>query len=122
VKEKLEEFNAFARKHGFRDFDEYSAVWGRVFVGRMQLAAEASRRRMLESTERSLREAEEQLRQPGLSPEMKEVYESQVQANRELLERLRRPDPSSLNEADLALVRKFLPEIEAAEKQRPKVE
>lgn len=110
MQSRLEEFNAFARKYGFHDYQDYTAVWGRIVVGQTQIWGESM-------TEKSIKDAEKELQKPNLSPEMRQLYQDQVKSGRESLADLKKADASALNEADLALVKKYLPQIEEATKK-----
>lgn len=119
LKDKMEAFNAYAKKYGFNDYYDYMAVWGRITVGEMMIAAKDMTKGTSEWLEKSIKEAEENLKKPDLSPEMKTAYEEQIASSKKSLEDMNKPDKSSsqLNEADLALIAKYKTQIEEATKK-----
>jgi hypothetical protein len=119
LKDKLDEYNAFAKKYGFTDYADYMAVWGRITVGEMMQAAEEMKKSGVEWMQKSIASAQENLKKPDLSPEMKKMYEEQLASSQKSLEDMQKPDESSgstLNAQDLALVVKYKAQIEAATK------
>jgi hypothetical protein len=71
--------------------------------------------------EKMIVDAEKSLKDPNLSPEMKQSYEDQIASAKKSLEDLNKPQDSSLNENDLSLIRKYKPQIdEATKKYKPK--
>ncbi len=95
------------------------AVWGRITVGQMLIAAEEMNKSSIEWMQKSVATAEENLKKPDLSPEMKSMYEEQLASSKKSLEDMQKPDTSdsSLNADDLALVVKFKAQIEEATKK-----
>jgi hypothetical protein len=119
LKDKLDEYNAFAKKYGFNDYADYMSVWGRITVGEMMQAAEEMKKSGVEWMQKSIASAEENLKKPDLSPEMKKMYEEQLASSKKSLEDMQKPEESSssnLNAQDLALVIKYKPQIDAATK------
>jgi hypothetical protein len=106
--------DAFARKYGFQNYQDYMAVWGRIVVGEMTIMTEGMKTGIRDSTQKNIQNAQEQLKNPNLSPEMRKVYEQQVTAGQQELQNLDKPSTSTLNDSDLALVRKYQPQIDAA--------
>jgi hypothetical protein len=106
--------DAFARKYGFQGYQDYMAVWGRIAVGEMTIMTEGMKTSIRDSTQKNIQNAQEQLKNPNLSPDMRKVYEQQVTAGQQELQNLDKPSTSSLNDNDLALVRKYQPQIDAA--------
>lgn len=106
--------DAFARKYGFQNYQDYMAVWGRIVVGEMTIMTEGMKTGIRDSTQKNIQNAQDQLKNPNLSPEMRKVYEQQVTAGQQELQNLDKPSTSSLNDNDLALVRKYQPQIDAA--------
>jgi hypothetical protein len=119
LKDKMEEFNSYAKKYGFNDYYDYMAVWGRITVGEMMIAAKDMEKGTVEMLQNSIKTAEESLKKPDLMPEMKTMYEEQIASSKKSIEEMQKPstDSSSLNESDLALVRKFKAQIEEATKK-----
>lgn len=102
---KLDEFNAFARRYSFKNYEDYAAVWGRIVVGELQLSG-------VEMMEGMIKSAEQELKKPDLDPDMRKAYEDQVQTGRKSLAEMKQ-----LNEADLALVKKYRAQIDEATKK-----
>lgn len=117
VQARMAEFNAFARKYSFADYQDYTAVWGRITVAQLQSFAKDAMKDVVAMTEKNIQEAEEQLKKPDLSPEMRKVYESQVEGGRKSLAQLSKPAANQFNDADLALVQKYKTEIDEAQKK-----
>ncbi|HLJ28211.1 MAG TPA: hypothetical protein VKY85_15980 [Candidatus Angelobacter sp.] len=109
--------DAFARKYGFQGYQDYMAVWGRIAVGEMSIMAEGMKKGLREMTEKSIQSAQEQLKNPSLSPEMRKVYEQQITSGQQSLQNMDKPQKNSLNDSDLALVRKYSPQIEEASRR-----
>jgi len=115
LRERMEEYNEFARKYGFKDYEDYITVWGRITVGEIMLFAEESQKSTVKSFEDSIKNAEEELKKPDIAPEMKKMYEEQISSYKESLEEMKSgKEQESLNAADLELVKKYKAEIEAA--------
>jgi hypothetical protein len=67
----------------------------------------------------SIKSAEESLKKPDLNADMKKMYEEQIVSSKKSIEEMQKPSTSSssLNDADLALVQKYKPQIEEATKK-----
>jgi len=117
LQNRIEEFNGYARKHGFADYADYMAVWGRIMVGEMVIASEEMTKGMITSMEESIKTAEENLKKPDLDPEWKKIYEEQIVDSRKSIEDMRKPEEASLNAADLALVAKYKAQLDEATKK-----
>jgi hypothetical protein len=120
MKGKEAGFTAFARKYGFADYNEYADTWGRIALGRLQIDSAPMFKSMAETTRQSIQEAEAQLRKPNLTAEQRQMYSEQLETGKRQLADLEKNDTNSLNAADLVLVEKFKPQIDAAEKLRNK--
>jgi hypothetical protein len=117
MQSRLEEFNAFARKYGFQDYEDYTSVWGRVVVAQAEVWGEGMKQDTAKMMQGSIDSAKKELQKPSLSPEMRKMYEEQVSSSEKSLADMQKPDKSALNDADLALVKKYLPQIEEASKK-----
>ena len=107
---KMGEFNSFARKYGFEDYQDYTTVWGRVVVGETQLWGEESLQQIISS-------AQAELKKPDLSPEMRKIYEDQLASTQKSLDEMHQGKSGSLNAADLELVKKYRDQLDQAEKK-----
>ena len=119
LKEKMEEYNSYAKKYGFNDYYDYVAVWGRINVGEMMIAAKEMEKGTAEMLQNSITSAEENLKKPDLNPDMKKMYEDQIASSKKSIEEMQntKPSSSSLNDSDLALVQKYKAQIEEATKK-----
>jgi hypothetical protein len=117
ISARAEEFNSFARKYGFVDYADYTVVWGRIMVGDMLIASEQMTKDTIKTLEESIRSAEENLKKPDLSAEMRTMYEDQITSGKSSIEEFKKSDISGLNEADLALVVKYKAQIDEATKR-----
>lgn len=117
MKAKEFELNAYAAKYGFSDYREYIDTWGRVTVGEIQLSAAKMMKGLSESTEKTVHDAEEKLKQPNLSAEQRQMYTEQVEQGRKSIADLSKSNANGLNAADLALVEKYAPQLDAAAKK-----
>jgi len=109
LNERIEEFNSFARKYGFLDYQDYMGVWGRITAGEMQSFGEQSFRSMISG-------AQAELKKPDLAPEMRKVYEDQITTAQKSLDDMNKQS-SSVNAADMELINKYKDQIDAAEKK-----
>ena len=114
---RMAELNAFARKYGFQDYEDYVDVWGRVLVGETQLWAADMKQNMQKMTRDSIDNAKKQLQDPNLNPDMRKIYEQQVASGEKSLADLEKPDKNALNDSDLALVKKYQPQLQDASKK-----
>jgi uncharacterized protein YqeY len=118
IEKRTQEYNGFARKYGFADFGDYMAVWGRIMVGDMMIAGEKMKTDMIKGMEESILSAEENLKKPDLSPDMRTIYEEQIKSAKTSIEEFQKPDDTSgLNAEDLALVAKYKAQIDEATKK-----
>jgi hypothetical protein len=119
LKNKLEEYNAYAKKYGFADYADYMAVWGRITVGQLEIASQEMTKSSVKMMEDSIKTAEENLKKPDLSSEMKSMYEEQIKSSQKSLEEMQKPSTSgkTLNDDDMALVLKYKAQIEEATKK-----
>ena len=121
LEKRAKEYNGFAQKYGFADFGEYMAVWGRIMVGDMMIASEQMTKSSIKGMEDSIRIAEENLKKPDLSADMRSIYEEQIKNAKSSIEEFKKPaDTSDLNAEDLALVAKYKAQIDEATKKYKK--
>jgi uncharacterized protein YeeX (DUF496 family) len=118
IEKRAQEYNGFAQKYGFADFADYMAVWGRIMVGDMTIAGEKMKKDMIQGMEDAIKSAEEQLKKPDLSPDMRTMYEEQIKNSKESIEGFQKPDEApGLNAEDVALVAKYKAQIDEATKK-----
>jgi len=106
---RIDEFNSFARKYGFQDYQDYTGVWGRIMVGEMQLWGAKTFEDMISG-------AQSELKKPDLAPEMRKVYEDQITTAQKGLDDMGKKS-SSVNAADMELIKKYKDQIDGAEKK-----
>lgn len=109
MNERIDEFNSFAHKYGFQDYQDYTSVWGRITAGEMQLWGAKTFEDMISG-------AHAELKKPGLAPEMRKVYEDQITSSQKALDDLNKKN-TSVNAADMELVKKYKDQIDAARKK-----
>ena len=107
--DRIAEFNSFARKYGFQDYQDYTGVWGRIMVGEMQIWGAATFEDMISG-------AQKELKKPDLDPEMRKVYEDQITTAQKGLDDMNKKS-SSVNAADMELIKKYKDQIDAAQKK-----
>jgi hypothetical protein len=117
MKNKEAELNAYSVKCGFSDYREYIDTWGRVTVGEIQLSAAKMMKGLSESTEKTVKAAEEKLKEPSLTAEQRQMYTEQIEQGRKSIADLTKSNSGGLNAADLALVEKYAPQLDAAAKK-----
>ncbi len=118
IEKRAQEYNGFAQKYGFADFGDYMAVWGRIMVGDMMIASDKMTKDMVKGMEDSIRNAEEQLKKPDLSADMRTMYEEQIKNAKTSIEDMNKPsDTSGLNAEDVAMVAKYKAQIDEATKK-----
>lgn len=111
MSERIDEFNAFARKYGFQDYQDYTAVWGRIMAGQMQIFGQETFQNMITS-------AQAELKKPNVAPEMQKVYQEQIASAQKGLDDMNNNSSrSAVNSADMELVKKYKDQIEAAQKK-----
>lgn len=109
--ERVAEFSVFARKYGFQDYQDYTAVWGRIMAGQMQIFGQETFQNMIAS-------AQAELKKPNVAPEMQKVYREQIATAQKSLDDMNNNSShSSVNSADMELVKKYKDQIEAAQKK-----
>ena len=117
LQSRLQEFNAFAQRYGFQDYRDYTAVWGRVVVGQAQIWGEGMKQDAVKMIQGTIDNAKKELTRTDLTPDMRKMYEEQVNGGEKSLADMQKPNKSALNDNDLALVKKYLPQIETASKK-----
>ena len=115
---RLEEFNSFARKQGFQDYQDYTSVWGRIMAGQMQIWAGEMMKESTRSFQKMIADAQADLKKPNLSPEMRKMDEDQIANAQKTIDDLNNSDSkSTLNEADMELVKKYKDQIDQAQRK-----
>jgi len=109
IASRMDEFNSFAHRYGFQDYQDYTGVWGRIMAGEMQLWGVATFQDMISG-------AQKELQKPDLAPEMRKVYEDQITTAQKGLDDMNKKS-SSVNAADMELIKKYKDQIDAADKK-----
>jgi hypothetical protein len=115
---RLEEFNSFARKYGFQDYQDYTAVWGRVMAGEVQLWGAEMTKDNVKTFQKAIDDAQADLRKPNLSPEQRKLDEDQIVNMQKTIDDMNKSSSNSgLTAADLMLVKKYWDQIDEAQKK-----
>ena len=115
---RMDEFNAFARKYGFDDYQDYTAVWGRITAGQIQLWGEEMMKDSVKGFQKSIDDAQADLKKPNLSPEQRKFDEDQIAGMQKTIDDMNKSNSSSaLNASDMELVKKYKGQIEQAQKK-----
>lgn len=115
---RFEEFNTFARKYGFHDYQDYTAVWGRITTGEIQLWQAEMMKENAKNFQKVIDDAQADLKKPNLSPEKKKYDEDQIASLQKTIDDMNNSGSSSiLNTADLELVKKYKDQIDQAQKK-----
>ena len=114
---RMEEFDAAARKHGFAGGEEYLAAWTRIGAARTQIMTEEGNQSMIQMQEEVIKSAKEALKQPDLTPEMRQSYENQVKGATESLKALKQPREGGVNAKDIETYKKHQVAFEEAMKK-----
>jgi hypothetical protein len=115
---RLEEFNSFARKYGFQDYQDYTAVWGRVMAGEIQLWGEQMMKESTKTFQKTIDDAQVDLKKPNLSPEQRKFDEEQIAGAQKTIDDMNQSnDKSGLNAEDLELVKKYKDQVDEAQKK-----
>ncbi len=109
MKERIDEFNSFAHKYGFQDYQDYTSVWNRITAGQMQLSGAKTFEDMISG-------AQAELKKRDLAPEMRKVYEDEIASSQKSLDDLNTKN-TSVNATDMELVKKYKDQIDAARKK-----
>jgi hypothetical protein len=104
-----ERIDEFAHKYGFQDYQDYTSVWGRITAGEMQLWGAKTFKDMISG-------ARAELKKPDLAPEMRKVYKDEITSSQKALDDLNKKS-TSVNAADMELVKKYQDQIDAARKK-----
>ena len=115
---RMAEFEASAKRHGFESADEYMGAWMRIMGASTQVQMDESIEGIVKGQEDALKTAEEALKKPDLTPEMKELYQNQAQGARQAIEAYKQPRDGGVNAQDIATFKKHRAEFEAAFKER----
>lgn len=123
-KQMTPKLEAFAKKYGFATADEYGDVVQRVTLARLQTGATDADASLRATLLEGIANYEKQLADPATTPEMKaNLNEMITSAKQELAQRDAAAkeggtSAGGLNATDAALVKKFDPQISAAEKAK----
>lgn len=117
---KLKEFDAAVRKHGFKDGEEYLAVWSRIIAAQTQVMQNESSEAMIKAQEESIKNAQEALKKPDTTPEAKQIFEQHIKGAQQSIEAYKKMNMTHVNEQDIAVYKKHKAEFEAAFNERKK--
>jgi hypothetical protein len=114
---KMNAFEAAAKKHGFASGEEYFGAWMRINSANTLVMQEESNRSLIKMQEESIKTAQEALKRPDLTAEMREAYENQVKGAQEAIQAMNQPVEGGLNAQDLATFKKHKAAFEEAMKK-----
>jgi hypothetical protein len=115
---KLADYDAFAKRYGFADYNDYVSVWGRITLAETMIETEGMRKGAVDMITSSIANAEQELKKPGLNPDMRKAYEEQLTSGKKSLEDMKKTNKDSpVNNADLELVRAHKAQLEEAAKK-----
>jgi hypothetical protein len=117
LKDKVADLNAYATRYGFKGYEEYMAVWGRITVAEISQVAVGMKKGVIEMITRMKNGNEEKLRNPNLTPEERKDLQEQVADNIKSLAEMQKPSDSGISEADMAVYLKYKEPIDQAVKK-----
>jgi len=102
----MDEFESAAKKHGFASGEEYLGAWMRIMAAQMQVMQEEGNLSMIKMHEESIKSAQETLKKPEVTPEMKQMLEDQIKGSNETLAVLKKPREDGVNAKDIETFKK----------------
>lgn len=117
---RLAEFDTYAKKNGFESGEEYMASWMRIMGVYTYLLTDDGLQSMIKGQEEIIKNTQEALKKPDLTPDMRKMYEEQVKGAQEGLQALKQPRESPFNAQDIEVVRKNRAAFEEAVKEMQK--
>ncbi len=114
---RMDEFEASAKKHGFESGAEYLGAWVRINTAMVQVMQDESNESMIKTHEEMIRNAQEGLKAPGVTPEMRQSYEEQIKGSKETLAALKQPREGGVNAKDIETFKKHKAAFEEAMKK-----
>ncbi|HEY3227101.1 MAG TPA: hypothetical protein VGK61_08935 [Planctomycetota bacterium] len=114
---RMAEFEASAKKHGFASGEEYMGAWTRIGAAMMQVQMDASNQSMIQMQEESIKAAQEAMKKPDVTPDMKQVYEDQIKGATETLKVLKKPREEGVNAKDIETFKKHQAAFDEAMKK-----
>ena len=120
IRNEVEKFNDYAKKYGFQGYEDYMAVWGRITVAEIVVAAEKMKEGTIKMLEGLKKSAEEGLKRPNLSSEERKDLEQQIAENTKSIEEMKNPGEQSISKEDMAVYLKYKDQIEEAVKKYKK--
>ena len=115
--ERMDEFEAAAKKHGFSSGEEYLGFWMRINAANMQVMQEESNEMMIKAQEDGIKTRQEMLKKPDLTPETRQQIEEGIKGSQESLEILRQPREGGVNAQDVESFKKHKAAFEEAMKK-----
>lgn len=114
--EAMKELEAVAKKYGFSGQDEYLDITGRILVGQTIIGTSEMTGSIRDSLAKSIAENEKVLADPSTPAETKTSVAETLKEEKQQLADMDKDKNGGLNEQDLALVKKYNAELEAAQK------
>jgi len=114
---RMEDFEASAKKHGFASGEEYLGAWMRIGAARMQIMTDEGNQAMIKMQEESIASAQEMLKKPDITPEIKQSLEDRIKASTETLKTLKEPREEGVNAKDVETFKKHQAAFDEAMKK-----
>ena len=118
---KMKDFDAAARKHGFKDGTDFMDVWTRFHGAAAIAAIDDQNQKFVQDQQAIIKTAEEALKQKDLAPETRKIYEDQITQGKATIAAINQPrEGDAMNAEDIALYRKHKAEVEKAITEKKK--
>lgn len=114
---RLDEFESAAKKHGFASGEEYLGAWTRIGAARSLIMQEEANQSMITMQEESIKSAQEALKNPEVTPEMRQNFEDRIKGANESLKELKKPREAGGNAKDIETFKKHQAEFDEAMKK-----
>ena len=114
--QRMDEFEAAAKKHGFKSGEEYMAAWVRINTVRSQVQMDEANQSMIKMHEDTIKQHQETMKNPDATPEMKKSLDEQIKSSQEALAALKQPREGGVNAKDVEMYKKHQAAFEEAMK------
>lgn len=113
---RVKEFDAYAKKAGFESGEEYMAAFTRIFACQTQVMTQESNQSMIQAQDEVIKNTQEALKKPDLTPEARQMYEAQVKSAQQMKQAFQQQEQSGLNKQDIEAYKKHRAAFEEAMK------
>ena len=115
--ERMDAFDAAARKHGFANGEEYLGAWLRINAVNTELMLSSQNESLVKMQEESIKNSREVLKNPNATAEQKQMCEEQIKAAEESIKAMNQPREGGMNAQDVATFKKHKAAFEEAMKK-----